>query len=43
MNDIMKIFECLEEYSLLMKAVSKTIDNEAKRQKSRFLSMLFVH
>ena len=40
MNDIMKIVKFLEESSLLIKDVSKTIKNEAKEQKGRFLSML---
>ena len=34
----MKIIESLEESSLLIKSVSETIENEAKQQKSRFLS-----
>ena len=40
MNDIMKIVKSLEESSLLIKGISKTIKNEAKEQKGRFLSML---
>ena len=39
-NDIMKIFESLEESGLLIKSVSETIRNETKEQKGRFLSML---
>ena len=39
-NDIMKIIKSLEESSLLIKDVSKTIRNEAKEQKRGFLSML---
>ena len=39
MND-MKIVQSLEEYGLLRKDVSKTIKNEAKKQKRGFLSML---
>ena len=39
-NDIMKIVTFLEESGLLIKSVSKTIKNEAKEQKGRFLSML---
>ena len=38
MNDIMK--KSLEESALLIKGVSETIKNEAKEQKSEFLSML---
>ena len=40
MNDIMKITKSLEESSLLIKGVSKTIKNEAKEQKGGFLRML---
>ena len=40
MNDIMKTVQSLEESGLLIKGVSKTIENEAKEQKGRFLSML---
>ena len=39
MNDIMKIIKSLEESGLLIKGISKTIQNEAKEQKRRFLSM----
>ena len=39
MNDL-KIVQSLEEYGLLRKDVSKTIKNEAKKQKGGFLSML---
>ena len=40
MNDIMKKIKSLEESGLLIIGVSKTIKNEAKEQKGRFLSML---
>ena len=40
MNDIMKIVQPLEEYGLLTKVVSETIQNEAKEQKGGILSML---
>ena len=40
LGDIMKIVKSLEESDLLTKSVSKTITNEAKEQKDRFLSML---
>ena len=36
----MKIVKSLEESGLLIKSVSKTIQNEAKKQKGGFLSML---
>ena len=34
----MKIVKCLEESGLLIKGVSKTIKNEAKKQKVCFLA-----
>ena len=40
MNDIMKIFKSFEESGLLIKGVSETIKNEAKKPKGGFLSML---
>ena len=40
MNDIMKIIEALEKYGILLKGVSKTIENETKEQRGRFLGML---
>ena len=40
MNDIMKIIEALENPGILLKGVSKTIENEAKEQREGFLSML---
>ena len=40
MNDIMKIIEALENSGILLKGVSKTIENETKEQRGRFLSML---
>ena len=36
----MKITEALENYSILLKGVSKTIENETKEQRGGFLSML---
>ena len=39
-NDSKKIVKSLEESGLLIKAVSKTIKNEAKEQKGGFLGML---
>ena len=38
MNDIIKIIEALENSGILLKGVTKTIENETKEQ--RFLSML---
>ena len=40
MKDIIEIVKSLEDYDLLLKGVSKTIQNESKEQKRRFLSML---
>ena len=40
MNDIMKIIEALENPGILLKGVSKTIENETKEQRGGFLSML---
>ena len=40
MEDIIKIVKSLEESGLLLKGVSETVQNEAKEQKGRFLSML---
>ena len=39
MNDIMKIVQALEDSNILLKGVTKTIKNETKQQKGRFLSM----
>ena len=40
MNDIMKIVQALENSNILLKGVTKTIENEAKMQRGGFLSML---
>ena len=40
MKDIIRIVKSLEDSGLLMEGVSKTIQNEAKEQKGRFVSML---
>ena len=40
MNDIMKIIEALENSGILLKGVSKTIENETKEQRGGSLSML---
>ena len=40
MEGIMKIVKSLEDSGLLLKGVSETIQNEAKKQKVRFLSIL---
>ena len=40
MNDIMKIIVALENSGILLKGVSKTIENETKEQRGGFLSML---
>ena len=40
MNDIIKIIEASENSGILLKGVSKTIENETKEQRGEFLSML---
>ena len=40
MNDIIKIIQVLENFSILRKGVTKTIKNETEEQKGGFLSML---
>ena len=40
MIDIMKIIQALEDSNILLKGVTKTIENETKEQKEGFLSML---
>ena len=39
MNDIMKIVQALEDSNILLKGVTKTIEDETKKQKGGFLSM----
>ena len=41
MNDIMKNVQALKDSNLLLKGVTKTIENETKMQKGKLLSMLF--
>ena len=40
MNDIMKVIKSLENSGILLKGVTKTIENETKEQRGGFLSML---
>ena len=40
MNDIIKVIEALENLGILLKGVTKTIENETKEQRGGFLSML---
>ena len=40
MNGIIKIVQALEDSNVLLKGVTKTIENETKEQKGEFLSML---
>ena len=40
MNDIMEIVQTLEDSNILLKGVTKTVQNEVKEQKGGFLSML---
>ena len=39
-KDIMKIIEALENSGISLKGVNRTIENETKEQRGRFLSML---
>ena len=39
-HDIIKIVKCLEDFGLLLKGVTKTVQNEVKEQKGGFLSAL---
>ena len=39
-NDIRKIVQALENSNILLKEVTKTSENETKKQKRRFLGML---
>ena len=36
-NDIMKIIEALENFGILLKGISKTIENQTKEQRGGFL------
>ena len=40
MNDIIKIVQALEDSNVLLKGITKTIENETKEQNGGFLSML---
>ena len=40
MNEIIKTVQALEDSNILLKEVTKTIKDETKEQKGRFLSML---
>ena len=40
MKDIMKVIEALENSGILLKGISKTIENETKGQRGGFLGML---
>ena len=40
MEDIIKIVKSLEDSGLLLKGVIETVQNEVRKQKGRFLSML---
>ena len=40
MNDLMKIVQAHEDSNILLKGITKTIENETKMQKEGFLSML---
>ena len=40
MNDIMKVIQAHEEFDILLKGITKTIENETKEWKGGFLAML---
>ena len=40
MNDILKTVEALEDFNILLKEVTKTVQNKTKEQKGGFLGML---
>ena len=40
MEDIIKIVKSVEDSGLLLKGVTETVENEVKKQKAGFLSML---
>ena len=40
MNDVLKIIKALEDSNVLLKGITKTINNETEEQKVGFLSML---
>ena len=40
LNNIMKIVKSLEEFGLLIKGVSQTVENETKEQKGGILSII---
>ena len=40
MNDIIKIVQVLEDSNILLKGITKTIENETKEQKGGFLRLL---
>ena len=40
MNDIMKNVQALEDSNILLKGITKTVEDEAKEQKGGFLGML---
>ena len=40
MNDMMKIIEALENSGILLKRVTKTIENETKEQRGEYLGIL---
>ena len=42
MNAIMKVIRALEDSNILLKVVSKTVQNEVKEQKRGFLSLLLA-
>ena len=41
MNDIMKIVQAFKDSKILLKGITKTIENETKGQEGGFLGMLW--
>ena len=40
MNDVMKIFQALQDYNILLKGITKTVENETKGREGGFLGIL---
>ena len=40
MKDLIKLVKSLEDFGLLLKGITETVQNEVKEQKGGFLSML---
>ena len=40
MGDLIKIVKSIEDFGLLLKGITESVQNEIKKRKGRFLSML---